>query len=942
MQKNKKEIKYEDEITLHLPIKLKKEQNPQYKLCINQIPINFPFKPYPNQIKYMEKVIEALNSKEYAALESPTGSGKTLCLLTSVLGWVRINQSKNNFKGKIFYATRTHSQMNGIIKELNKTNYDPITSIVCSRDVFCIHEEMKQLYKKNQLNEMCKICNNNFQNIDHSKIINLKNYIIEQIETILKNNEKKDIDLEVQLSEFKENIEKYINAIYKFLVSDITYGLTNLKEILDSNNQKDKNIKIREELIQLNTKIGENNNQIIICGYYNNTINLPKIDYNNLNIESMCKKGKENYFCPYYYNIKKAKSVANLIILPYQYILNPYMRKILKIDVEDSIVILDEGHNIIEVLENVSSTSINYYICQDIQNLLQRVIDSSDKTINEIDDTFNFQSYNLVINIMKHLGKKIRETEIPNLSSQKIYVKNTLFLNLDELKDFFYIPYDPSIIEKFQNINNENNVLNNPKDKLMIFLQNFLTMKKKNFLIYQKKELKNKETHNNKKKLESFDDLINFLSNFQNYIMFKNEEETSSYFFVLKANPKNNKRNLKIECISPLKNFNTLKKSKLRSLILSSGTLTPINFFESQLNTSFKIQLKNSNLIHPSHIKFDLICSYLNTNFNLRYKEFKNQEEKDKNEKMIYKIGMIVLNLIKRVNKGGILIFFSSYEKMNKYYVNWLDNQIIKEIEKYKKVNIDSKEFRKSIENFTEDLNSVLFTVARGINSEGIDFSDDYGRMVICIGIPFPDISDPKVYMKKKMLNDNYKEYCNKSSNIFINNAPLSGAKWYVIEAMKTTNQCLGRIIRHIHDYGCLICIDSRFKEHIDLFSDWLKTICQIRYFDYEYEFQKYLNVIQKFYEDMSIEKNNKLDLVDFNLLGQKKERIDDDDLFDQVKCPVCFSEDLKILYRAKCNHILCINCWNYLFNNNNKCPLCRKIVNKDELVKENDFFFNN
>ena len=184
MQKNKKEIKYEDEITLHLPIKLKKEQNPQYKLCINQIPINFPFKPYPNQIKYMEKVIEALNSKEYAALESPTGSGKTLCLLTSVLGWVRINQSKNNFKGKIFYATRTHSQMNGIIKELNKTNYDPITSIVCSRDVFCIHEEMKQLYKKNQLNEMCKICNNNFQNIDHSKIINLKNYIIEQIETI--------------------------------------------------------------------------------------------------------------------------------------------------------------------------------------------------------------------------------------------------------------------------------------------------------------------------------------------------------------------------------------------------------------------------------------------------------------------------------------------------------------------------------------------------------------------------------------------------------------------------------------------------------------------------------------------------------------------------------------------------------------------------------------
>ena len=30
---------------------------------------------------------------------------------------------------------------------------------------------------------------------------------------------------------------------------------------------------------------------------------------------------------------------------------------------------------------------------------------------------------------------------------------------------------------------------------------------------------------------------------------------------------------------------------------------------------------------------------------------------------------------------------------------------------------------------------SILFSVYRGSSSEGIDFSDDYARMVICIGI---------------------------------------------------------------------------------------------------------------------------------------------------------------------------------------------------------------
>ena len=61
----------------------------------------FPYKPYPSQINYMTKVIQTLNTGgNISSLESPTGTGKTLCLLCSILSWAK--QSKKEIKN-IYY-----------------------------------------------------------------------------------------------------------------------------------------------------------------------------------------------------------------------------------------------------------------------------------------------------------------------------------------------------------------------------------------------------------------------------------------------------------------------------------------------------------------------------------------------------------------------------------------------------------------------------------------------------------------------------------------------------------------------------------------------------------------------------------------------------------------------------------------------------------------------
>ena len=70
-----------------------------------------------------------------------------------------------------------------------------------------------------------------------------------------------------------------------------------------------------------------------------------------------------------------------------------------------------------------------------------------------------------------------------------------------------------------------------------------------------------------------------------------------------------------------------------------------------------------------------------------------------------------------------------------------------------------------------------------GNASEGLDFADDNARAVICLGIPFPNIKDVQVDLKKKY-NDKRRT---EDKDI------LTGNDWYEIQAFRALNQALGR-----------------------------------------------------------------------------------------------------------------------------------------------------
>ena len=179
-------------------------------------------------------------------------------------------------------------------------------------------------------------------------------------------------------------------------------------------------------------------------------------------------------------------------------------------------------------------------------------------------------------------------------------------------------------------------------------------------------------------------------------------------------------------------------------------------------------------------------------------------------------LGNEIYKLINSVKIGGILVFFQSYDYLSKCYKIWLREGLVKKYESIKKVVFDlsfNKENNEdTIMQYKKNKNLLLFTVYRGKNSEGINFSDDEARMVICIGVPYPKLSDIRVQLKREFLDKRNK----------IEKTGFDGTEWYKEEAFNAVNQSLGRLIRHIKDYGIMICFGIEFSYNIRYLSKWI------------------------------------------------------------------------------------------------------------------------
>jgi Rad3-related DNA helicase len=78
----------------------------------------------------------------------------------------------------------------------------------------------------------------------------------------------------------------------------------------------------------------------------------------SLDIEELGSVAQKLMVCPYYHN-KRQQQTADIVMMPYNYIMSSQLRKNMEIELKDSILIIDEAHNISQAAEDALSFEIN-------------------------------------------------------------------------------------------------------------------------------------------------------------------------------------------------------------------------------------------------------------------------------------------------------------------------------------------------------------------------------------------------------------------------------------------------------------------------------------------------------------------------------------------------------------------------------------------------------
>ncbi|XP_053130511.1 Fanconi anemia group J protein isoform X2 [Hemicordylus capensis] len=277
-------------------------------------------------------------------------------------------------------------------------------------------------------------------------------------------------------------------------------------------------------------------------------------------------------------------------------------------------------------------------------------------------------------------------------------------------------------------------------------------------------------------------------------------------------------------CLNPAVPFSNLSGS-VSSIVLTSGTLSPMDSFSSELGVRFSIQLEANHVIQNSQVwvgtvgagpKGRPLCATFQ-----HTETFEFQDE----------VGELLFSVCQTIGRG-VLCFLPSYKMLDKLKDRWLHTGLWEKLETIKTVIVEPKgggkaDFDDLLQIYYDAIKckkgkdgALLIAVCRGKVSEGLDFSDDNARAVITIGIPFPNVRDLQVELKRKY-NDQHAKV----------RGLLPGSQWYEIQAYRALNQALGRCIRHQSDWGALILADDRFRrnpnKYIAGLSKWIRQQIQ-------------------------------------------------------------------------------------------------------------------
>ena len=532
-----------------------------------------------------------------------------------------------------------------------------------------------------------------------------------------------------------------------------------------------------------------------------------------LDVEDLHLIGKDQGFCPYYHSIDNCKD-ADIIFMPYNYLVDSNIRPP-SVNISNSIIIFDEAHNIESICCDSVSFELKAEILAQCIAEVQQILElnkPNDECLASKEDLTGLKK------ILLKLEEVIEEIPIDNNNKNQseqpsiIYPGDYIFEILKQAE--ITMDVKDTILDVAQDVLRE---LVSPEAEQNASLT-----------------ISNQSRNSNKYGLETFIKALQTIfgksfnsDSFKVHLTVKNRQK--SHFNVSSS------RQLSLWCFNPGLAISGLK-NEVHAMILTSGTLSPLQSFSSELQIKFPIRLENKHLIKKEQVYVGVLekgpCSrILSSEYNVR----------STNDYM-KELGNSLVNIARRI-PYGMLVFFASYKHMEDCVEFWHRNRLgnltfMEQLEKNKHVVSEPRgggqaAVKQVFEEYSTALKNnngaIMFAVMRGKVSEGMDFSDNFARCVVICGIPYPYTKDPKIQEKRNYMDQQCWKHNNNNNNNKNNNNSfgccVNGQTWYQQQATRAVNQAIGRVIRHRFDYGAIILADRRFswsknQQHI---SSWIR-----------------------------------------------------------------------------------------------------------------------
>lgn len=696
------------------------------RFYVDEVLVIFPYDYiYPEQLDYITSLKRTLDVGGHMVLEMPSGTGKTISLLSILVAYLRHHAQR---KRKVVYCTRT-------VEEMTKTM-----------------GEMRRLFHQ--------------WDLEAPGSLPLRGVCLSA---------KKNMCIEPSVSCYVGGDDV-----------DAACRARTAPWVVDSR-----------------------------CPFFDNvqSVMLPPGVYS---LEDLKRIGAENLTCPYYY-VRSALEIADVIVHSYMYIVDPVVAEVTKEYLNsDTIVVMDEGHNV----DDVCIEALSVLITKKDAVEARSNVASLRKKIGEVKETNRRlleEEYNDLVSGLEASLQAQQAFQLPAEAAQQVIPKEIIIA--DRFVDFLQrlADFNHRIVTRVTRtyVADPLTFLTKVRDECALEVSQFIFLAER-----LKKLLSTLEVADT----GSFRPVSHLAQMYTLLATYYKDERYEKPGFVVVCEAQDPSRPgipdpvIRTVCVDASLALREVF-SKYRSVILTSGTLSPLDIypkilgFTPTLTKSFRMTLSRKCIapviVTRSSESVTITAEELTSSFKVRT-----------NAEAQALVTLSYENLLMKLAKtvpDGIVCFFTGYQYMGEILLSWHSSGFLQELSKHKLIFVETQgveETSIALETYRKACDigrgAIFMSIARGKIAEGIDFDRHYGRAVIMFGVPFlPPNDEP---LRQRM---HWMETC----------LDISETEFRNFDAMRQASQCIGRVLRNKTDYGMMLLVDRRYalRDKIKKIPMWIQ-----------------------------------------------------------------------------------------------------------------------